>query len=276
MEKILVILNANKPDTQLIDFGIKIASVSKSKLTGLFIENLYFEYIPANDIEPVSFFETMPEKIKPAVATDTDQAIRIFKEECLSKTVGSEIYVIKGEPIQEVIYESRFADLLIMDADMSFYETEDQMPSHFVKEVLANAECPVVIAPGKITEFDEIVFCYDGSASSVFAIKQFTYLFPELKKKNVILLEVNRNEFQLKDETHLRMMAWIRAHYPSAYYKTLKGDVKEVLADYLTNKKNSIAVMGAYGRSMFSNFIKKSNADVLMNKIDLPIFICHK
>jgi hypothetical protein len=276
MEKILVILNANKPDTHLIDFGIKVASMAESKLTGLFIENLYFEYIPANDIEPASFFETMPEKVKPIVATDTDQAIRIFKDECLSKRIASEVYVIKGEPIQEVIYESRFADLLIVDPEMSFYETEEELPTHFMKEILANAECPVIAAPGKLPEIEDIVFCYDGSASSVFAIKQFTYILPELKNKNVTLLEVNRNGYVDKDEKHIRMMAWIRAHYPSAYYHTLKGDVKDVLVQYLQTRKNAIAVMGAYGRSMISKFIKKSNADVLMSKLDLPIFICHR
>jgi hypothetical protein len=33
--------------------------------------------------------------------------------------------------------------------------------------------------------------------------------------------------------------------------------------------------MGAYGRSMLSNFFKKSNADVLMRVVDLPLFVTH-
>jgi len=274
MEKILLVLNARQPNISLIDFASAIARFTNTKLTGLLIENPYVELIPA-DIDGLSYFETINKTANVTVTTDTDQAVRLFKEECEKKDIDPEVYIDQGEPIQEVIFESRFADLLIVDPNISFYNREEPLPSHFVKEILVKAECPVLLAPGKFNGFDEIIFCYDGSASSVFAIKQFTYLFSQFGNKKAMLLEVNDTSKEEFSDGHKRIMDWLRAHYHSVYYHGLKGDVKDALFQYFFMKEKKWIVMGAYGRSLLSNFFKKSNADVLIRMIDLPIFITH-
>jgi hypothetical protein len=54
-----------------------------------------------------------------------------------------------------------------------------------------------VLAPAEFTGIDEIIFCYDASKSAVFAIKQFSYLFPEFSTKKLTVLEVeHETEFQ--------------------------------------------------------------------------------
>lgn len=275
MEKILLVINARSPDVFSIDFACRIANLAQTKLTGLFIENLYFEYIPVDALEGPSYFNTVSKITNTMVAVDTDQSIRLFKEECLRKGIKPEVYVDKGEPIQEIIFESRFSDLLIIDPELSFYNREEPLPSHFVKEILARAECPVLLAPEKFENIEEIVFCYDGSASAVFAIKQLTYLLPEMQDRKVMLLEVSTKSEQEFTEGHRRMMDWLRSHYHSVYYHSLKGDVKDELFHYFFKREKILIVIGAYGRSMLSNFFRKSSADVLIRTVDMPIFITH-
>jgi hypothetical protein len=274
MEKILLVLNAGQPDIPSIEFACRIANLADTKLTGLFIENPYLELIPA-DTDSLSYFETVDKITNIAVTTDTNQSVRLFKEECLQRGINPEIYIDQGEPIQEVIFESRFADLLIIDPNISFYNSEEPLPSHFAKEILTKAECPVLLAPEQLNEFDEIVFCYDGSASSVFAIKQFTYLLPEFGNKKAMLLEVNDTSEDNFNESHRRMMSWLRAHYHSVYYHGLKGDVKNALFSYFFKREKKWIVLGAYGRSLLSNFFRRSDAEILIRMVDLPIFITH-
>jgi hypothetical protein len=85
-------------------------------------------------------------------------------------------------PASELLAESRYADLLIVDAQTSFERQYEGIPSDFARQILKESECPVVIAPQTFTEIDEIVFAYDCSASSMFAIKQFTHLIPRIQK----------------------------------------------------------------------------------------------
>lgn len=275
MEKIILIINAHKPDIKSIDFACRMATLSNTKLTGFFIETTMFTYIPVAETEYPSYFEKVKEKVGAEVIADTEQAITIFKDECQRKGVPIKTYVDKGEPIQEIIFESRFADLLIVDPAISIYDRHEQLPSHFVKEILAKAECPVMLAPLEFDYVDEVVFCYDGSASSVFAIKQFSYLFPEFRSKKVTLLEVNKTGNEEFNESHRRIMDWLRADYPSVCYHALGGEVKNELFTYLFMKSRKMIVMGAYGRSLLSNFFKRSSADILIRSVDLPIFITH-
>jgi hypothetical protein len=228
MEKILLVINAGNPNMSLIDFACRIAAIAQTKLTGLFFENLYFEYIPVDALGSPSYF-TVNETANATVTAGTDQSTRLFKEECLRRGIKPDVYVDKGEPIQEIIFESRFADLLIIDPEISFYNTEETLPSHFVKEILVRAECPVLLAPEKFENIEEIVFCYDGGASSVFAIKQLTYLLPGMQDRKVMLLEVRQTSKEEFTEAHRRMMDWLHAHYHSVYYHSLKGDFKDEL-----------------------------------------------
>ncbi|MGZ5190837.1 MAG: universal stress protein, partial [Flavisolibacter sp.] len=68
---------------------------------------------------------------------------------------------------------------------------------------------------------------------------------------------------------------WLSAHYISVDYQSLKGDVKDELFTWFFMKERKLIVMGAYGRPMLSRFFKKSNADVLIRSVDLPLFITH-
>lgn len=272
MEKILLVVDTHKPDTSSIQFACRVAAGAGSKLTGLFVENLYERHPVPGDF----YFQTVPEKGETEVVVmDTEQAIKLFVQQCAAQKVKAEAYVDKGEPIQETIYESRFADLLIVDPKMSFYSGEDQLPSHFVKEILANAECPVLLAPDQYTDAEEVVFCYDGSASSVYALKQFTYLLPQMRSKKAVLLEVNKTGKEEFGEDHRRLMAWLQAHYSTVNFRALKGTAKDELFTFFFMKQNLFVVMGSYGRSQLSNFFKHSTADVLIRTVDVPLFITH-
>ena len=275
MEKIVLVLNAHRPDMASIDFACRVAKLTAAKLTSLLIDDVYAAEAPAFMAESSYFDLTLSSEAQPGVATDTDHAVKLFLDECRLKKVAAGICVVKGEPIQQVIAESRFADLLILDSAIHFYKEELQLPSHFTKEVLANAECPVLLAPAMFHDIDEIVFCYDGSASSVFAIKQLTYLFPSFADKNVLLLEVSRSHTKELDEDHRNMLEWLQAHYKTVRYQTLKGAVKDELFTFFFMKTRKLVVMGAYGRSTLSTFFKRSSADVLIRTVDLPLFIAH-
>ena len=271
MEKILVIMNAHKPDINTIDFACAVAATAKTTLKGLFIDNVFMEY--ASPEIGISYFAA--EQNNQTITADIEQAVRIFKDECQKKGINADICIDRGEAIQEAIRESRFADLLIADPGLGFFNQTQNLPSQFVTEILMHAECPVLLAPKLYEGIEEIIFCYNGSASSVYAIKQFTYLFPELSDKKVLLLEVNKSGKLQFDESDRQMMEWLRIHYSNVSFNSLKGSAKDELFHYLFMKRQKCVVMGAYGRSMLSQVFKKSHADPIIRMIDLPLFISH-
>jgi len=108
----------------------------------------------------------------------------------------------------------------------------------------------------------------------MFAIKQFTYLFPELIKNKITVLKVRR----LGDDTFedaFKMKEWMKEHYEEVEYVLLNGDPADQLFAYLLERKNGVVVMGAYGRGMLSRFFKPSQARLIIKTVNMPIFIAH-
>jgi hypothetical protein len=277
MKKILLVLDASHIDTELIHFACNFATFSHSTLTGLFFGN-YEEETPEVQMEfGAPYIEEPPVySVGPNISLQQlEDSMTQFKKTCAVRGIRCQVQFNNNSyGAESIIEESRFSDLLIIKASATRERRSKDTPTPFVKDVLAAAECPVLVAPTSLTEIKEIVFAYDGSRSAVFAIKQFTYLFPELAEKKAIVLQVNKDEdMPVTEQEHLGK--WLRLHYSSIGFQVLLGKATEELFAYLYDRQNTIVVMGAYGRNGLSELIKPATASPLLKTINLPFFITH-
>lgn len=278
MKKILLAIDAEHLDTEVIHFACTIATQTHSTLTGYFLTDYREEEQVINMAFGMPYVETLVAKEIPGnvvIKQQLEEYIRLFEKMCAVKGVRCQVLCNNAQfAIETMLEESRFADLLIMPATMSFEKKEEEAPTGFVKEVLAAAECPVLVAPQRLEKIDEIVFAYDGSRSAVFAIKQFTYLFPELSDKKAIVLQVNKDEGMSVTEKE-KIGKWLRMHYSSIGFQVLHGKPADELNAYLLGKQNTIVVMGAFGRGWLSGLFKPATAGILLKTVNLPFFITH-
>ncbi|MHA4808616.1 hypothetical protein ACX0G9_10950 [Flavitalea flava] len=278
MDKILLALDPQNINMSSIDFACYLASLTRSHLTGVFLEDLYFgerlvmKIVQGSPyINSASGSSSLVEKKETRI---TEEIIRTFKVACDCRGVQTRVHRDRGVPSTEIVEESRFADIVVIDPETSFTQNNEVLPGRFVKEVLVEAECPVIISPYSFESIDDILFSYNGSKSSVFAIKQFTYLFPELKDKKAIVISVFRDGGEALEE-QFKMKEWLKNHYSHVEFVILKGEPSDQLFAYLIERKNGIVVMGAYGRTMLSRFFKPSHARLIVKTVNLPIFIAH-
>jgi nucleotide-binding universal stress UspA family protein len=276
MEKILLAMDATHINTETVEFSCYLARLTGSRLIGVFLEDLLSEPV-FGAFQPVVQVETGGAQDPQAALSKsevTDANIQLFKQACESRCVVANIHRDRGIPLEEVIRESRFADLVIVDAETSFSRKRGVLPGKFVRDVLQEAECPVIIAPYTFHAIDEIIFSYNGSASSVWAIKQFTYLFPELKQKKAVIVDVKAQDDGAIEEQY-KMKEWLKQHYTNIEVKILTGDPSDELFGYLIDKKGAIVVAGAYGRGWLSRLLKPSQARIIVKTVNLPLFIAH-
>jgi hypothetical protein len=278
MEKILLAIDAVNPDRNTLEFACFLSLLTKSKITGVFLENLLADERPLlKEMRGLTYVDWMVDKesTKYKVKSNLiEKNISFFKEACNRRGVNYRLHRNRGVPARELVEESRFADILVIDAETSFNKRYEGTPTDFARDILKKAECPVIIAPETFESIGEIVFTYDGSSSSVFAIKQFTYLFPQMFKKKVTIMQVNEaGEWQDRDK--YKFKEWLKDHYSDLQFEAVKGKTNYKLFDYLFQRKNMFLVMGAYGRNPLSEFFKRSSADLLIRTITQPIFIAH-
>ena len=279
MLKILIALNPEKFEVNTIDFACYVARLTHSGVTGIFLENkiekelsaVHYQHgnIENETIDAPDIRQAEERKIS------CEKNIRFFRQACINRSVNYHIHRDCNLPFKEMILESRFADLLIVSPETSFETTPEGIPTRFVKDVLANAECPVIIAPLSFHKIEEILFAYNESPSSVFALKQFTYLFPELTNKKLTIVHISEGNAMEKSGKK-NFKEFIKTHFPNQEFKSLHGKSEEELFRYLLGKENIFVILGAYGRGIISTLFKPNPAELLVKNINLPFFIAHR
>jgi hypothetical protein len=278
MKKILIAVNASKVNMHVLDFACFLANLTHSTLKAIFLEKVYGEPVPGVKwalgtpyLETVLETDIPENKVLQALYK---QNIEMFEQACDRRGVNFSIHFEKDISTDEIIAESRFADLIVADPELSFNERPENIPSAFTKVLLSKSECPVVIAPYKFEEIDEIVFGYNGSASSVFAIKQFTSLFPQLADTKLTVVQIDDSDESAINQRN-KIGELLQNNYSSIGFQQLQGDPADAMFEFLLGKKNIFVVMGAYGRNMLSGFFRRSTADLVVKTLNLPLFIAH-
>jgi len=277
MHKILLTQDARHLNMSSVEFACYLARLTKSKLTGVFLEDVLADHpewaASAAYGVPVSG-HTLPDAVEAKTESAAEENIRIFREACVCREVVSRVHRDRGIPLAEMLEESRFADLIVADPEISFRERPAPPPAPFVTDMLADAECPVVLSPASYDRIDEIIFAYNGTAAAVWAIKQFTYLFPEYREKKVSVVSVREGDDNSMEESY-KIKEWLREHYQDVEFHLLQGNSTDQLFGYLLERKNAFVVMGAYGRGLLSRFFRPSHARLIVRTLNLPIFIAH-
>ncbi len=278
MEKIILVALGVSPARNTMDFACYLAGLTHSKLVGSFAEIApYADHPEQKVVFGMPYLEPIVAGNHPEVVAQQEavhRAIQLFRDTCEDRGLPLAIRLQKAPDTDLLLQESRYADVLIVDAEASLTLEKGAAPSPFVKRLLAEAQCPVIIAPVVPQPVEEVVICYDGSRAAWFAMKQLAYLFPELSGARATVLEViKQGEANLQEKKLIT--DWLCRHFAYANYEALQGDPQDQLTTYLLQKKNALAVMGAYGRSLLSRFFKQSHADGLIQTLACPVFITH-
>lgn len=275
MKTILLVLNGPNIE-QTISFGCYLSGITRARLVGVFLCDKISETTSAlKQMYGFSYVESILAEDLPARTQERmDQQISLFKQTCRTKGINATMYSNQRVTLKEVLSESRFVDLIVTDSVFSNDKSREGLPDNMLKILLAGAECPVLITPYKPTPIEEIVFCYDGSEEAFFAMKQLVYLLPELDEVKATVLEVNNGQL-IEESEQLQVSDWLSRHFTYTDFVIVNGKPAEELFHYLAPKKNTLVVMGAYGRSIMSRFFQESKADKLIQHLSFPLFITH-
>jgi hypothetical protein len=201
--------------------------------------------------------------------------ISLFKDACTEEGIEYRIHMDTNMmALSSLIEETRFADVLLISSELFYANVSAIQPNFYLEEVLKRAECPVMLIPEKYKEPDQIILTYDGSESSVFAIKQFAYIYPELTKKETILLSITHQDDDLPEYSLITEL--VSRHFSNLKIQTLHLKQRKDFNEWMSERPDSFIVMGAFSRSVFSQLFKKSFATHVIHDIKMPLFISHK
>lgn len=277
MKKISAAFDGLKFSTGTLDYAIHIAGQSKALLSGVFLDD--FTYHGYKLFDMVGSEGVSGEKLKKLMETDKEtrqKSTAAFQYACIQAHIDYTLHHDESFAIQELLKESIYSDLLILGIEETFTHFPQDRPSQFVKDLLADVQCPVMLVPKEYKEIQKIVLLYDGKPSSVFAIKMFNYMLPWMRSIETEVLSVVDPTVYAELQDSELIKEFISCHFPEAQYTLLHGNAEEnIIAQLKKQEQNTLVILGAYRRSSVSMWFKTSMADILMKEVGLPLFVAH-
>jgi hypothetical protein len=272
MKKVIIPFNGIKFSEGAFSYAANLNSIKPILLTGIFLPHVafsgFFLFPPAllGDAEPLE------QKVE---EENIQKNIERFTSLCEKNHIEYRIHEdLDDFAIPELIKETRFADLLIIGSEIFFKNISENDSNIFLKDMLQHTECPVLVVPEKYYFPSRNILAYDGSASSVFAIKQFAYLFPHLCNNKTILVYAAEETEDIPAHENIEELA--ASHFSDLAITVLDTERKKNFNEWVLKHENPILVSGSFGRSGFSSLFTKSFVINIIDAHQTPVFIAHQ
>jgi nucleotide-binding universal stress UspA family protein len=273
MKKILLSFDGTHYSKGAFDFARRLNEEEPILLTAAFLPQIDFATTWSYANGGGSLFIPLVEGVD---ADTVNENIARFEHDCIQYDIEFRIHKdLDSLARPELRKESRYADLMILGSER-FYENLGYIsPNEYLRDALHDAECPVIVAPETFNYPESVILAYDGSHSSVYAIKNFAYLFPEFCKMPTTLVYAERTPGTgIPDEEYIKELA--ARHFSNLTLYQLESSPEDDFSAWMTGSKNPILVSGAFGRSGFSQIFKQSFAADIISEHRFPVFIAHR
>ena len=250
---------------------------SNAHLVGISLEDFIYRSFKLYDmLDDKAFSEVkMKRLIEKDKKTRKISSLK-FEAACQNAGINYSVHHDKNIALKELLHESIYADLLIIDSAETLTHYKEDLPTRFIRDLLADVQCPVLLVTNKYKPIQKIVLLYDGEPSSVYAIKMFSYMTGAFKDLPTEAVTVKKSDQTLHVPDNKLMKEFMKRHFPAADYIVLKGDAESEIVKHLElQKQNTLIVAGAYRRGTVSRWFRESMADVLMKNLKYPLFIAH-
>ncbi|TCZ73347.1 hypothetical protein [Flaviaesturariibacter aridisoli] len=273
MKKILAALSEEIFPENVFQFLAELHRRAPIQLTIVFIAPSIISSWPVTGVPPDPVWFPAVEEVDPVLAAQTRRQV---SERCLALNISFRMHERTGDgDIGQLRKESRFADLLIADHALFFGSTHPGFEwDHFARTV-RELECPVIVLP-EVRRFPkQNIIAYDGSASSVYALKQFYSVLPELAENSTYLVYTKDEPGnRIPDLDFIEELA--APHFRDLAITKLTGTRPQTFPEWMNQHSGPMLVCGALGRNAFSRLFHRSFSYQHLVEQKVPVFIAHK
>lgn len=277
MKKFIAAFDGLKYANSTANGAIALAKQTHAHLVGVFLDDqLYTSYKIYDLVVNEGLSDNQLKKYEEQDRATRAAAADTFERACQKEKLEYAIHHTQDIALQELKHETIYADMVIIDANETFTHYKEKLPTRFIRDLLGDTQCPVLLLPGKFKPLQKLVLLYDGEPSSVHAIKMFSYLLPQLKHLETEVISVKPTVSSLHLPDNRLMKEFMKRHFPNATYTVMKGLAEIEIIEHLKKQaSNTLVVLGAYKRGTVSRWFRESMADTLMRQVKLPLFVAH-
>ncbi len=278
MKKIIAAFDGLKYSGATQDHSIAVAKGNEAVLVGVFLEDLSYHSYGIYELitEEGGGLDTKRSHLDKKDAKTRARSIDAFEKACKAAGIKYLVHKDRKAAIRELIKESIYADLLVIDSRESFSHHPQEVPTHFIHQLLPHVQCPVLVVSGPYQPISQSVLLFDGSPVAMHAFKMLSYTFPKITSFPSELYAVLEPSKAVAQPDGFLIREFMQRHFTQVTFTFTRGTAETEILKFLKKRPpGTLVVLGAYQRSFVSRFFRKSMADTLMKDVKIPLFIAH-
>jgi len=210
MQKIIAAFDGFKFSQSNLNYAIALAAKANAHLTNVFLDDkTYTRYAIYDLVFEDGVSQKKMSKLVQQDARIRNEAASKVVEVCSQIGVSFNIHHDENVALDELLHETIFADLLIINNKESFTHHEEKYPSRFLQDLLSNTQTPVFLTPDSYKPIEKIVY----KEKVVYKDKTIKHDFikkeePKISKNKQELLDVltilkNKKKKTKKDQENI-------------------------------------------------------------------------
>lgn len=274
MNKVIIAFDGTQFSEGAFELARELNEMHPILLTGVFVPQVNYSSLWSygTAMAGPGFIPLVEAEESEAIQKNILHFEELCKEHGIKYTIHKDFYDFA---LPELKKESRFADLLIISSEKFYENMAEDVNNEYMEDAIHHSECPVIVIPEEFEFPKRNILTYDGSGSSVYAIKQFAYLFPDLCQNETLLLYAKDDKTDnLPEEEYIKELT--SQHYPNVTIEKLHLNPKKHFTTWLAEEGNVLLVSGAYSKSNIASLFHKSFISQAIGTHKLPVFIAHK
>jgi hypothetical protein len=193
MQKIVVAIDGLHYKESVVEYAVSLTTHLNSHLVGLFLhDTTYHSYEIYNMAKGGILSNEEIEKEESKDVSSRKEALLTFEKACRLHRIQHTVRENKNIALPELVHESIYTDLLVINSGEKFTSYPENRPSAFIRALLETARCPVILVPDLVQPLKKAVLLYDGSPESVYAIKMFCTCLTGYRGLSTEVLSVNK------------------------------------------------------------------------------------
>ncbi|HEX5960671.1 MAG TPA: universal stress protein [Rhodanobacteraceae bacterium] len=272
MKDILIYARDFQERTPAAYYGVRMAVGFGASVTGVYVCPAPMYFAPA--VEPgliSTVLENARQYFKEAV-----QARKSFLDWAASMGVAhAEWVVVEGDVTDAMVQASTRHDLLVLD-----HAKGSEGGSWDIPGLVLRAGVPCIVLPQRGSRYDEIARVAIGWNGSPEAMRAVHSALPFLQGREVLLLRGEEREKYpgLEWEPPFNVVEYLGRHGAHVEQRTIdakRDDAGGALLEEALEFQADLFVMGAYGRSRFSEWMLGGVTRYALTWAGMPLFMQH-
>ncbi len=256
MKKILLAFDGTHFSEGAFEFARRLNEEEPILLTGVFVPLVNYASLWSYASASAATGAPVIPLLEDDEIEEVQNNIERFKALCVKHNIESRIHRDYTDfALPELKKETRYADLLILGSQIFYGNIGAAEPNDYLKDMMEIAECPVLVVPEKFTFPESNILAYDGSESSVYAIRQFAYLFPGFTSNKTLLIYIDDSEKPIPDESYIKELAG--RHFSDLTIAKLELLQKNIFQPGSMIKKNCCWYAARMGGRLFHKYSKE-------------------